>query len=128
MPAPDDPANLTYRSIELIGRELKNMSGRGRGEQPLPRRRRHPGGSGTGSGGDTTLQFGVATSDISAATDDPTADWGDGMFKPIDWDGVVATDEIAIKNRFRGTVDSGVHFWWMNSPTGDPILVVPDCL
>ncbi len=86
------------------------------------------GGSGSGSGDDTTLQFGVATSDISAATDDPTADWGDGMFKPIDWDGVVATDEIAIKNRFRGTVDSGVHFWWMNSPTGDPILVVPDCL
>lgn len=83
-------------------------------------------GGGSGSS-DSANKFGEATSDISAATGDDPVDWGSGMFEPIEWDGSHGA-EIEIKNRFRGHVDSGTHFWWFYSPSGEPVLLVPDCV
>lgn len=82
---------------------------------------------GGGGSGDTSLNFGVATTDIDAATGDVPADWGDGTFEAIDWVGVHAGD-AAIKNRLYSVVSSGVHFWWMRSPDGVPVVVMPDCV
>lgn len=65
--------HLTQKDRDFIGRKLKEISGRGRGEVPLPRRRRGV----ESSGGGVDIRLVKLTSDIDAATTD-----GEGNVTP----------------------------------------------
>lgn len=62
----DEPVNFNRKSADLIGRTIKDMRGRGRGETPLPKRRRGGVDGGPGSGGKRTSLL-IATDTIPAA-------------------------------------------------------------
>lgn len=87
--------HLTKNDRDFIGRTLKELKGRGRGEVPTPQRRR-----GVNSGGGTTLRRArVYGGSISAATGNLTADWGSGEVKFMnDATGVLDADTTTVDN------------------------------